>query len=392
MFKNKKKTILLVLASLLSLSAAGYWLARKSEVKSADKKPPLADFIPQLPSMPPLLAMDEASGELTRQVIYDRKKQQVERVEVGYKDGRKGSYIFNEGKLRIYRAFDENSRLFFEGEYERNGMLASYQVYGADARVKTLFRRLPDQSEELLFFDKDGFCIKSVLTAADGSQTTSKRAEAGKQAEVSVIKAEKIEKNYLPITLEDGSTKFRLTMQLQGVRLQSWDFLSTEGKLLHRGKYQENGELEVTFFDQKEKPALKQIWVTVGEDWEKRIYRLSALERLDSEGKLQSSILLYPDGQTPKELNNYYWGQKNSTENFDRNGFMYRQDYFDSNGSPTTSYDVQPQYRRQAKLPPQITSEAQDENGPVYELRGAPYSRPLPENGFELNPIFRILR
>lgn len=387
MLTRKATMLVLACAVLAGAGYAGkrYFASKKQELPPA---PVFTGHEPKLPESPPLLAMDEASAELTRIVKRDPKSNKVDSIEVGYKDGRSGLYLFREGKLRSYKGFDEHKLLKYQANYEPNGLIADYRFVRSDGSVETQYRRLPDGSEELLFLDGHGFCIKSVVTARDGSQTVSTRPDASKPAEVVVTRAEPSEKNFSPIRLADGSESHRLKVKLVGVRVNSWEYRDANGAILHSGKYAENGDVEILLYNPAAKPVAKQVWTCVGEDWSRRIYNLARIERLSEEGGAQLTIMLYPDGRTPMEVHNFSWGYKNSIEYFDKNGFHTRTEYYDSNGSPTTTHELPVQYRPQAKLPPQIIAAPGDASGAHYRLNGAPYALPVPEQGYELNPLF----
>lgn len=338
-----------------------------------------------LPALPPLLAMEEGSGEVYRSVKLQPKTGLTESITVGYLDGRKGIYLFQKGKLRSYKGFDSKGELIFEADYELDGSIASYQIF-KDKRICTQFRRLPDASEELLFFNQDGYLIKSVVTARDGSQRSSTRKDKDRLPELVEIKAEANELNYGQLKLADGKEQYRLKLKLLGSRLSEWEYRDRQGQLRQTGRFTDNNRIEITLNADSGQPAFKQIWHAVGEDWAGRIYRLAELEKLNSDGSVSSKIILQADGVTPKEIHSYWWGHKNSCEYVDKNGFIYRQEYFDSNGFSNGGYDQPPQYRRKVALPPQLLSEPRDEDGKaLYRLKTHPYSQALEAD--RTNPI-----
>lgn len=381
-------------AIFISASACACLLALAFLTKSllielpAGKPVTVRPFTPTLPDKPPLLLMDESTGLVFQTIQRDLSTGLISGLDAGFRDGRSGSFSFEKGKLRAYRAYDENKVLRFEAEYNPNGLFASYRTLRTDGSVESSFRRLPDLSEELRFFDKSGFCVKSIVTARDGTQSTSSFKSHNTPAEITVVKPEARELTYGPIASSSAEKKWRFTVKLSGARVSEWEYRDQDGKLRHRGRCNTEGEIEITYLNQQEQPALKQRWLCVGEDWSRRFYRLAELQRLNPDESIQSNVILHEDGVTPREVSTYWDGHKSNTEYYDAQGFMYRQEYFDSNGFSNSAWDVQPQYRRRAKLPDEILSEPHDKAGAIYRLKGFPYADALPDEGYALNPLF----
>lgn len=382
--------VTLLLALLLGLAAFQFCPVSRSfkapsQLENTSAQPA---FAPEVPEIPPLLLSTESTGELRRKPKYDAKTGQISEIEVGYKDGRQGVYLFQGGKLKSYSAYDQKGNLFFQGQYENGARLFSYRVFDSDGKLKTQFQRLPDGSEQVLFFNKNGFCIGSCVTARDGSQVRSSRPSADKPAEITATAAKAEQKQLLKIQLADGSDQYRLKVQLAGVRILSWQYLSAEGRIMHTGKFVDDESIEITLHDPAGNPAVQQTWKLQGEDWSGKIYKLAELKKLSSSGSIESSILLWHDGQTPKEISNYYWGHKNTTQLCDRQGKIYRHEYYDSNGSPTSGYDVPAQYRQVMRVHPSLLAEPSENGKSLLRLNGNAYGGKMPEgeSGFFLLP------
>ena len=368
---------------LLALIVLGKNIWSELQVSKAK---PVSPFTPGLAESPPMLLMDENTGQVYQTIQRDPVNGQIQSLTAGYKDGRSGIFLFEKGRLQAYRGFDENKKLRFEAEYAPGGLFASYRALRTDGSLESSFRRLPDQSEELQFFDKSGFCIKSVRNASDGTQTTSTRSSPAQEAEISIVKPEPRELQFGLLNTTDK--KWRFAVKLTGARVSEWEYRDQEGKLRHRGRCTPEGEIEITYLNDLEKPALKQHWTRIGEDWSRRYYRLAELQKLNPDESIAGSVVLHEDGVTPREVSTYWDGHKSSTEYYDSKGFLFKQEYFDSNGFSNSAWDVPAQMRRQAKLPHEILNEAQDKGGPIYRLQGFPYAKALPVEGFALNPLF----
>ncbi len=334
----------------------------------------------------PLQLMDELTGELTRTVHPNPKTGRPDFIEVGYKDGRLGTYHFDNGHLSRYQSFEADKTLRYEAEYDATGALTGYRFLRKDGTQETVYRRNLSGSEELSFFDAKGLCIKSVVTAADGSQTISVRDAATARVSNTNSDASASEKEFYPVETENG-TIHQLKMKLQGVRLKSWEYRNKEGTLLHTGTFTADGDIEMTIYSAG-KAVLKQTWTGSGEDWTRRYYRLSIIRQLDGSGEVASEAKLQADGKTPLEISTFYGGRKNNTNHYDSNGFHYRTSYYDYSGSPSSSYEIPAQYRRQSKFSPLVLGEPSDGKQPLYRLRGVPYSSAPEENAGPLPAFF----
>ncbi len=382
-----RKLLLLAAAAALLVGGSFFAYTRYVAVK-APIQPVISGFMPQIPDAPALLLMDEKSGEISRQVVRDNEKNQISSIEVGYKDGRTGKYLFKDGKLRFYKAFNEDGKLFYEAEYEPTGLLVNYKYLRSDGSTETLFRRLPDGSDELIFLNKDAYVTASVVTTSDGAQSRSSRPNPLEKPELSKSKAEPNERNFLPITLEDESSSYQLKVKLVGMRISEWEYRDEKGLLIHTGKFASNGNLEINVLKPDGKPGFKQTWVCIGEDWSRRFYRLISVEGFNAEGKTAALITFYPDGKTPKEIAKYSYGYKSNSDLYDAEGYLYQQNYYDSNGTRTFTWNVPPQSKRQAELPAMLTDEPGDKNGAIYRFKGTPYSSRVPAQGSILSPLF----
>lgn len=385
---SSRKLIAVLLAILSFDAIASYYIATRLSPKSQHEAPESRVYTPSVSDRPALLLMDESSGELTRVVDRDAKTGKIKSISCGYKDGRKGEYIFEQGKLRFYKGYDLENQLCFEAEYEATGLFASYRILRKDGSCQSQFRRLPDGMEELLFLNKSGLIVKSVVTTSDGTQSISTRKDLNKPAEVVVHKPEPSEKSFCPVKAEDGNQNFRFKFQLKGARIAQWEYRDAMGILRQKGRFNENGAVEITLVDQSGAPVLKQIWNCVGEDWQGKIYRLAGFEKLNSDGSLAGSMLLHSDGRTPKEVSNYYDGHKANTEYYDEGGFQYKQEYFDTNGFSNYSYEIPAQNRRKAELPEALTKELGDKELKLYSFMRAPYANALTSEGAETTPLF----
>ncbi|MBX9685879.1 MAG: hypothetical protein K2X27_04200 [Candidatus Obscuribacterales bacterium] len=382
---NSRKITFLGLTLLLL--ATGTFFGVRALLNHTPAKPAVvSSWEPQIPGAPPLLLMNESSGQLSNIVHRDPKSNEITSVEVGYNDGRTGVYSFQNGKLRSYKGFDDSKRLSFEGDYDLNGLLDNYRSYRSDGSVATRFQRLLDGTEEHIFYNKKGLAIKTVSTARDGSQTITERPDPSKPATVKTVKAEAAEQGYGPISTEDGQS-FRLKVKTIGARVSEWESRDVKGNLQHSGKVNDKGEIELTIYVQG-KAAMKQVWSCVGEDWARRIYALRRIEGFGSDGSIAAVITLRADGKTPERSDRYYNGSKQSSDYFDERGFNIASESYDSNGNPYYRNEIPPQYRRQAQLPPQLLSEPQDASGPCYRLQGVPYASPVPAEGYTVNPLF----
>lgn len=375
----------LLLGGLFVLSFLGTFILLLAATLRMEQGPAERHWELKIPDSLPLQLMNEQTGELTRTVHNDAKTGRAELIEVGYKDGRLGSYFFDKGRLSRYQSFEADKTLRYEAEYDATGALLSYRFLRKDGTQETVYRRNLSGAEELSFFDSTGLCVKSVVTASDGSQTVSVRDSNGKVTTTSTD-ASASEKQYFPVQTEEGTLN-QLKIQVQGVRVKSWEYRNKDGVLLHSGKFTSDGDIELSIYSPSSKPVIRQTWTCYGEDWTRRYYRLSTIRQLDGSGDVATEVKLQVDGKTPLEVSSFYNGKKNNTNFYDGNGYHYRTGYYDYNGSPTTSYEIPPQYRRQGKFSPLILGEPTDGKQPVYRLRGTPYSTE-PAEGGNLPPLF----
>ncbi len=383
-----KKTVLVAAALAVFAGGGLYCFKLLSHGKAAPAAATVA-YEPQAPATPAMLMMNESSGELSRVFNKDPKTGEIKTIDVGYMDGRKGQYIFQKGKLRFYKAFNQEAQLFYEAVYEPNGFISSYKYLRADGSVETSFQRQLDGTEELVFFNKEGYVISTTVTASDGGQARGLRPDPRKGAQVNNTKAEPNEQCFNAIKLPDGSDGWQLKVKLVGVRIKEWEYRDKNGMLRHQGKMRDDGNVEISVLRPDGKIGYKQTWTAVGEDWSRRIYRLESVEGFNESGETAAVIKFHPDGKTPREIANYnsYNGQMSSVDHVNQEGFVYKQEYF-YGGTSNGGYELPPQYRRKVTLPPGIASEPLDSGSPVYRLKGMPYSTPAGDQNQTLSPLF----
>lgn len=235
----------------------------------------------------------------------------------------------------------------------------------------------------------------------------------------------------------------QFTIKVKGARVTSWEYRDAlKGAVRHRGEVLSNGDITLTFvatnaelgikkpvlysyqygpggYEQQPQPSewdaytdeefaalvvpiVSQTWTPVGQDWNRRYYKLKTIEAFNrSSGKVSTRCLLQDDGVTPSSIEHYveynYYGSggqqyyKQRVEYYNSKGYPTRFEYYDQNGNVQNSQDVDPrvsQNQGPAGLDPSILAEIGDGRTRTYRLRGNPFTETAPAEGYKLTPMF----
>ena len=342
-------------------------------------------YQPVMPQSPPVVLMPETTGELWR-IIHRSADGRPLKIEVGYPDGRLGTYDFDQaGKLRTFSSH-LGGKLLFHAEYDGSGFISRSKTYSVDGKQTQQFQRLQDGTQETLQLDQSGNVSLAVVTTSDGVRKTIRKADGIKPAEITIVPATAAE-ILLGQHAANGSPKLKIATS--GARVDSWEYLDADGKVLHKGKLLLNGNVEITVHDSYGKPSFKQVWQLVGEDWSRGYYRLSQVEDYDYQGRVGSVTELYADGKTPRVTHSFWGERKTYSEFFDSNGYQLRSVYYNSDGTPSSSYDsTSSPYRSKRELGESKSQAPSDAGRPIYRLGGNPYSELPSSKPHEPHPLF----
>lgn len=352
-----------------------------ADVRSGNAAP-VSSYEPQLPSAPPVVLMHETTGEIWR-TIHRTNKGVISKIEVGYQDGRRGVYLFDDaGKVRSYSSLKDGVTLHYEAEFGPNGLINTSRSLDGKGKTVESYRRLPDGQEETLRFDAGGNITEAVINLPDGSRKTV-RSNGVLPAQVEQIAAATSVKD-----LNARGGKFKVTFK--GAVVESWEFYSADGKLRHKGVVKADGSLEITQLDDFGKGKLRQTWQLSGQDWNQRFYRLQQVEDFDWNGNVSSVLELQSDGRTPKAKHQHWSNRRSYTEFFDAQGFRTYTQYYNSDGTPGTTYQQSAEYRSKGDVPASMLELPQVDGKPVYRLQGNPFAEQPSKNKSEVSPLFIV--
>lgn len=352
-------------------------------VASADVQRGIAapvSYEPQVPTTPPVVLMHETTGELWR-TTHRNKKGVVTKIEVGYQDGRRGVYQFDGGQVRSYSSYKDGVSLHYEAVFGPNGFITTSRTLNEQGVTIESFRRLPDGQEETLRFDAGGNVLEAVINMPDGSRKTV-RSNGVLPPQVEQVAAGSTAKELAA----PAGGKFKVT--LKGSALESWELYSADGKLRQRGVVKPDGSLEITQVDDYGKNKLRQTWQPNGQDWNKRYYRLQQVEDFDWNGNVSSVVELQPDGRTPKAKHQHWSNRRSYSEFFDAQGFRTYTQYYNSDGSPGSTYQQSVEYRSQGDVSSSMLEQPQLDGKQLYRLQGNPFAE-LPSKS-DSSPIFIV--
>ncbi|MBX9571804.1 MAG: hypothetical protein K2X77_23125 [Candidatus Obscuribacterales bacterium] len=349
-----------------------------ADVRSGNAAP-VSSYEPQVPTTPPLVLMHETTGELWR-TTHRSSKGTVTKIEVGYQDGRRGVYKFDDaGKVRSFSSYKDVSALHYEAEFGPTGLITSSRTLNDQGVTTESFRRLPDGQEETLRFDAEGNVTEAVIDMPDGSRKTV-RSNGLLPAQVEQIASAS---NLKELVAQTGG-KFKVT--LKGAAMESWEYYSADGKLRQKGLIKSDGSLEITQLDDYGKPKLRQTWQLNGQDWSQRFYSLQKVEDFDWNGNVSSATELHSDGRTPKAKHQYWSGRHSYTEFFDAQGYRTHSQYYNSDGSPSSVYQQSREYRSKGDVAAASLEEPKDNGKSLYRLQGNPFAA-QPSKQHEVSPL-----
>lgn len=339
-------------------------------------------YEPQIPTSPPLVMMHETTGELWR-VTYRAADGRIDRIEIGYQDGRQGVFKFDDkGRLNTFSNSNEGV-LNYEARYDSSGLIATARRFSADGKVVSLFNRLPDGSVETLDYDAQGIVLRSVVTAADGSQKISQRANSSAPVQITQSQA------VITTRTLSGPGNSRYEVTLNGVHVTAWKYYNAAGTLQNEGKKLPDGTVEITVNRSGGYPSFKQIWKVQGEDWGRKYYRLDSIQEYDWQGNPNTLTVVNANGRTPKMTVSSWSGRKSYAAFYDDEGRQIRTEYYDSTGAITSVYHSTPGYYK-TEISAALREVPTDGKAPAYRLQGMPFSQPAPAAGFEIDSLFIV--
>ncbi len=390
---SRKRLLMVFLPILIIAAAVGYFTLMPPSTPVVPKI-----WEPQLPTGGSTFTLThEDTGVLWQKPVKTAQGKTSE-LHVGYRDGRLGVYHFdtNEKVSRfVCYSADDQTRRVYEAWYSNDAELIRSRVLRPDGTVESEMRRQPDGTEVRDFFAADGLKVEqSINTLPDGSQRTVKRNADG-TVTTTEVKAEPSEKNIGERLRDDGVFTPIFKIKLVGVRVNEWEYYDLKGLLRHKGTFTKDGGMEITLFNDKGQPLLKQTWRKSGEDWNRAFYRVSEVEVYNEQGTITARAKLNADGVTPSEIASFGWdGKLQRKDIFSNKGVPLRQEMYYQYYGPNTDIPSQtqtyPPGQPPVVLPARIVGEpaGQDPKVRVYRILGTPFSDVVPATPLTLPPLF----
>lgn len=397
MFTRKKLLVAFTLLLIGGAIGCYVWVTNGSTTETEI----IDTWEPKLPTSASLMLPNEDSGELWRKPVKSASGKLTE-LHIGYKDGRLGVYQFDQNeKVQTFTCFsaEDTTRAIYRSWFGTDSMRQKAQTLRADGTVESEYRRQPDGTEVRDHMDSTGQRVdRSVTTLPDGSQRSASRGTDGKVT-VQVTEAKAQTFTHGERLSADGTKVPAFKINTVGVRVKDWEFYDTNGKLRHKGQFNDDGSMEMTLINDEGKSLLKQYWKRCGDDWNRSFYRVEKLEIFDESGNVSIRATLNKDGMTPNEVQHMSGGSVQRTEFYDEKGFGTKVEYnygayygggYPYGGGGTNVQEIPPQQRRQLVLPPHIIGEmgGMDPNMRVYRLRGTPFADPTPSSAPALPSMF----
>jgi hypothetical protein len=361
-------------------------VALAGSFKSAPQLPELeTPSVLGLPSLAGMKLSEENSGELWRKSVRSADGKFIKEQHVAYQDGRFGVFHFEQGRFVRFVGYatDSNSPVTFEADYDAISRMKASRSYRADGSLEATYSLQADGLELRTWFGENGRdAVRKTETRIDGSQTETVWTDG--VPKVTQTKADEVDHKIGQRIAPDGTVSAALIITMKGVRVKAWYYFGSKANLLHTGRVQPDGTIEITVFSADFKKLYCQHWRPAGEDWNRAFYRVKRLEAFnESTGKMSVAVDFHDDGISVKQAISYdSWGRPYLLDEFDAKGFFIaRSIYNHQTRGWMNRTEVPLEHRQQVRAPKQFLVEPLNEKGrQFYRLGGLPFTT-KPEAG-----------